>query len=185
MYVPLIGLAIIVSWGGLDALNRVSLQNAAPALAGGIIVALIIISYSQVGYWQDTFSIWTHTLAVTDNNSVAENSLGTLLSDQGRLDEAVTHLTRAVRFTPSSFDARINLGLAFMREGRFSDAAAQDRAAVQLKPALSLPHSNLGLALIRTGPTSEAIGELNVALQLDPNNRQAREGLDYLARSRK
>lgn len=185
MYVPLIGLAIIASWGGFDALNRLSLQRAAPVLGGLIVGGLMIVSYSQVGYWQDTYSIWTHTLAVTSDNSVAENSLGTVLSDNGRLVEAIIHLTRAARIQPNSIDARINLGLALMRQGRFSDAVVQDRAAVQLKPGLSLAHSNLGLALIRTGPISEAIDELSEALRLDPNNREARQGLDYLAKARR
>ncbi len=185
MYVPLIGLAIIASWGGFDVLARVSLSKAAPAAAVAIVVALVVVARTQVAYWQDSYSTWTHALAVTVNNPVAENSLGTVLSDQGRLDEAVAHLTKAVGIEPRSLDARINLGLALSRQGRFGDAVVQDRAAVQLNPGFALAHCNLGLALIRTGPSSEAVHELNEALRLDPGNREAREGLNYLAKAHK
>jgi protein O-mannosyl-transferase len=184
MYVPLIGLAIMASWGGFDLLTGASFPRAAPAVAAAVVVtALALAARAQVAYWQDTYSIWTHTLAVTTDNPTAENSLGTLFSDRGRLDEAIAHLTRAVSLQPGSLDARINLGLALLRKGRSSEAVVQDRVVVQLSPESSLAHSNLGLALLRTGPTSEAVQELNLALRLDPDNREARQGLNYLARA--
>jgi len=56
-------------------------------------------------------------LAVITDNPTAENALETLLSDRGRLDEAVAHLTRGACLQPGSLDARIQpqLGPAAQR----------------------------------------------------------------------
>ena len=185
MYVPLIGLAIIASWGGYDLLSGLSLAGARVPAAAAVLLALMVAAHAQAGYWQDSYTIWSHAAEVTSDNQVAEISLGTVLRDSGRFDDAVAHFNRALRIEPDSLDAHINLGLALVQEGRPADAISQYRAAIGIDPDSSIAHGDLGLALIRTGETGEASRELDQALKLDPGNRTAEEGREYLAKYRR
>jgi tetratricopeptide (TPR) repeat protein len=185
MYVPLIGLAIIASWGGYEMLGSRGKSVAASALAAAVILILSVAARLQAGYWQDSDSLWAHTVDVTANNAFAENRLGSALYLRGHFDDAIVHQTRALRIQPDFVDAHVDLALSLLRQGRASEAVAQDREAIGLNPTFALAHCNLGLALIRTGETDEAIRELNEALRLDPDNREARDGLLYLTNRRK
>ncbi len=185
MYVPLIGLAIIAAWGGLDAFNRWALSKAAPGVAIVVIVALVLVARQQVTYWQDSYSIWTHALEVTADNEIAEDGLGVALYLQGRTDEAMPHLVRAIRIKPAYPEARLALARCMLRKSMFNEAIAEDRAAIRSRPGFAPAHGDLGLALLRTGQTSDALREFNETVRLDPNNQEAREGLSYLAHPRR
>jgi hypothetical protein len=182
MYVPLIGLAIVASWGGRDMLAHASLGKAGPALGAAVVLALAMVARVQAGYWKDSYSLWAHAQEVTTNNYLAEHGLGTAFYSRGRIDEAIVHETEALRIQPDYAEAHVTLALALMRIGQVSEAIAHDREAIRDEPELAVAHGNLGLALIRTGQTGEAIRQLNETLRLDPNSRDARDGLEYLAK---
>src|SRR5262249_26482155 len=91
-YVPLIGLFIIVSWGLADLAQRLKWR---PVVLGASAAVTLIAcagqSIQQIGYWKDSVSLFTHALAVTRDNELAENNLGSALAADSRLDEAVAH----------------------------------------------------------------------------------------------
>ena len=68
-YIPFIGLFIMVAWGVPDLLkkwnHRKEILLASSALS---ILCLSIITWTQVGYWQNNITLWNHTLKVTDYN---------------------------------------------------------------------------------------------------------------------
>ena len=68
-YIPLIGLFIMVAWGVPDFLKKWNYRKeillASSALS---ILILSIITWTQVGYWQDSITLFNHTLKVTDYN---------------------------------------------------------------------------------------------------------------------
>lgn len=181
MYVPLIGLAIIVSWGGFDLLTNCGFASAARVAATSSILALAVVARVQCDYWQDAYSVWSHAIEVTSDNQIAENGVGAALYLQGRIVEAVPHLTEAIRIQPNYVEARLTLALALIRLGRIDDGIAQEREAIRLRPDFALAHANLGLVLLRAKQNDEAAREFHLALQLDPENRDARGGLNYLA----
>lgn len=93
-------------------------------------------------------------------------------SDDGRQDEAVRALTRAVREHPESVDARALLGeIARMRGryaeaiGLFDDALARDGGT---GPASAFLHGSKGQALQALGKTADALEELRHAAQINP-----------------
>ena len=56
-------------------------------LSLAVLLALGAASYRQLGYWQDNVTLWSHTIAVTDGNFLAENNLGRALLTEGRIDD--------------------------------------------------------------------------------------------------
>src|SRR5205807_4497088 len=53
-------------------------------------------AFIQTSYWKDNEVLWRRTLAVTTENHTAETNLGVLLMERGKIDEALTHMHRAV-----------------------------------------------------------------------------------------
>jgi tetratricopeptide (TPR) repeat protein len=179
MYVPMIGLLILVAWGGLELVERrPRLKTPALALAILACCAFTPVTWAQIGYWQNGETLFAHAVAVTEDNYLAQHNLGSaLLNRPGRLDEAATHLREAVRLNPDSVRARTDLGSALAKMGRYPEAIAEFQAALKLDASAAILHHNLGNALLESGRTAEAIAEYENALRLDPGYSEARHSL--------
>ena len=85
MYLPGIGIYIIVAWLAGEAVAKLRLPKIVPAITGAVIlVVLLLITRTQVGYWKDSESLFQHTLDVTTNNYVMYNNYGQVLKSKGR-----------------------------------------------------------------------------------------------------
>src|SRR5262249_53719416 len=73
-YLPFLGMFIALVWTGADLSRSKKLVAGVVAAAGCGVLA--VVAHSQIGYWKNTKVLWTHTLAVTGPNFVAEDSLG-------------------------------------------------------------------------------------------------------------
>jgi protein O-mannosyl-transferase len=178
MYVPLIGLSIMVAWGSFDLLSHWrSSRYALPALATLVLAALAMVAHRQVSYWRNSEALWTHALGVTSANYVAENNLGLTLAGAGKGADAIEHYTEALRIKPAYATARTNLGAALAKQGKLDEAISNYRQVIRIKPAFGSAHTNLGAALAEQGNTSEAIVEYNKALQINPNDPEAHANL--------
>ena len=83
-YLPAIGLFIIIVWTVADFVNGNFKYKTAVALsATWILTAFSLVAQKQVMFWQNTETLFRHSLAVTENNYVAYNSLGFYLADLG------------------------------------------------------------------------------------------------------
>src|SRR5205814_6323457 len=92
------------------------------------------LTRNQIGYWKDTETLFRHAIAVTKNNYLAHNNVGTALDKKGRPAEAIQEFQQALRDKPNYADAYNNLGVALGEEGRPQEALNQYIAAVRLKP---------------------------------------------------
>jgi hypothetical protein len=131
-YIPLIGIFLGVVWFVSDRFaDRPALLSSAASAA---LVMLGIGAFVQAGYWRDSETLFTHALAVTDNNAVAHNNLGTALLRRGLPSQAEEHFAEAVRIDPSFADAHSNLGVALGRQGGIDEAILEFRRALDLDP---------------------------------------------------
>jgi tetratricopeptide (TPR) repeat protein len=181
MYVPMVGLSIMLAWGAADWLRRVPRgRTAAAVLAAAACLCCAALARTQVPYWRNSESLFRHALAVTGGNYLAHNNLGIALEEiPGRLPEAIAHYQAALRINPNCAEAHNNLGNAWaQRPGRLPEAIAEYEAALRIRPAYLAAHLNLGAALMRMpGRLPEAVAEYRAALRLDPNNAEAHNHL--------
>ena len=166
-YLPQIGLYILAVWGAVELCGpwrrrRAVLGSAAAAIFAG----LLACAYLQTGYWKNSISLWTHTLACASESYVAHNNLGLVLAVQGKLDDAVQHWERALVLKPDSVETHINLGNALAIQGKLDEANQQYERALQLKPDSAEILMNLGNALADQGKLTEAIPRFQQALIL-------------------
>src|ERR1051326_8287832 len=170
-YLPFIGVFVLVAWGAYDLTRRWGDQKAALSVAGTAATALCIgLTYRQVGFWKDSETLFGHALAVTAENDVAHNNLGTALLDLNRPAEAIPHFEEAVRLRPGDPSARRNLGTALGMKGRMEEAIAHLREAVRLLPGDLKAENNLGVALARSGRFEEAMPHFREVIRLDPGS---------------
>ena len=174
-YLPIIGFFVAIVWGCDDWLRRFGPQRARLAVAAAV-VALIgasAVTWHQLGYWQDSRTLFSHALAVTRDNAVAQANLGSALEEAGHREEALTHFREAIRLKPQSPQAYNNLGNVLDDMGRFGEAVAAYREALKLRPGVALVHNNLGFTLARQGQYEEARTNFMRAIELQPQEPHA------------
>jgi protein O-mannosyl-transferase len=178
MYIPMVGLLIMLVWGAAEIFEKWHAKALAVPLAAAACVACAALTWVQVGYWRNSETLFRHALDVTSNNALANHNLGNyLMVSPGRLSEAIPYLQAAVRIDPDSPPAHTDLGSALARSGRLPAAITQFEDAIRLDPNAPIPHNNLGSALAQSGRVPEAIAEFQTALRLDPNYDEARRNL--------
>ncbi len=112
-YLPLIGIFIMIAWGVADfaeAEEVSTIWKIIPAMC--VLVALCVVTVRQLSYWQNKYTLWAHTLMVTERNPFAEDAMGSALMDpdlamtasnldgldtvQKRMDAARMHFEQAL-----------------------------------------------------------------------------------------
>jgi tetratricopeptide (TPR) repeat protein len=148
-----------------DAVERV------PAwLMGVAMVALLLCGYltwRQAGCWRTTASLFTHALAVTRDNEVAQNDLGACLLTAGNVAAAEPHLVEALRIRPRYADALANLATCLDKQGRVPEAIDCFQRALEISPA-PIYHYDLANLLRDQGRLPEAEAHYQAALRLRP-----------------
>jgi len=56
--------------------------------AVAVLSACVVRTWSQLGVWKNSFTLFDHALSVTHNNYLAYNNRGLFFDRAGRLDEA-------------------------------------------------------------------------------------------------
>jgi tetratricopeptide (TPR) repeat protein len=178
-YVPLIGLIVSLAWGGWELVShwRRSARTCVAAAVAAAIVLCIALTRQQLGYWKDSEALFRHALAVTRNNWMGHNNLGTALYRQGRDEEAIFHFQECIRLQPRYAPGHLNLGNACLRTGRVDDSIRAYQAGLELKPDEAEAQYNLATLLIGKGLAQEAIRHLQQVLRLQPDYAEAHNNL--------
>jgi protein O-mannosyl-transferase len=177
-YLPLVGLFVILAWGGGELWLRQCWPRPVIVLAAGLLlVAGAWRTRNQVGCWQDTETLFKHALAVTQNNIVACNKLGSFYSRQGRLAEAMDYFARALQINPDDPNVLYDLGNAFARLGDWDNAISSYRHALQVTPDQADILNNLGFALATKKRFADAVACFEAALKLNPDSASTHNNL--------
>ena len=72
-YVPMIGLAIAISFGAADLVARFRVPRAVPIAAATVVLTLCaVLSWNQAGVWRNSLTLFDHALAVTERLGLEE-----------------------------------------------------------------------------------------------------------------
>jgi protein O-mannosyl-transferase len=177
-YVPLIGLFLLLVWGADALARRGRCQALAVSMVSlALLFLCLVLARNQLGYWKNSEALLRHAIVVTSDNPEAQNNLGLALTDQGRLDEAITHFEEALRLVPDSPDAHNNLATALGMQGRFDEAIHELQVTLRLRPDYGKAHYNLCVAFLHKRSLDEAIAHAHRALELRPDFAEAHSKL--------
>lgn len=171
-YLPLVGVFIMLAWGGEELFARnASRLRYAPWFAGGVLGGCAVLTSIQCTYWRDTEVLFQHALAVTTDNAVAEYGLGRARLVRGDLDGALRHYANAVKIEPNHVDALTDLGSILIMKGEVAAGVQRYRDALRANPDSVLALSNLGWTLathpdshVRNGAEAVQLAEKACAL---------------------
>jgi Flp pilus assembly protein TadD len=184
-YIPLIGVFTMISFGIADLAKEKKLGFIAAVAGAAVVIAFTAVTLRQIGYWQTNVELWTHALAVTQNNFIAEDNLAGSLILEGKEEEAHEHFEAASRINPKDPMSRSNLGTYFATHNQPHEAIAAYDAVLELTsdPGLrAQTYANLGAAERALGEDDEARKNFDESLRLNPNLFNAWLGLGLLAR---
>lgn len=184
-YLPFVGLFTMVCWWVGDWSERLQASPVWLAAAAAVVLAALgATTYRQVGYWRNSDTLWSHTLAVTENNYVAHDNMGGALLNEGRIEEAVAHFRAAVAIHPNEPMAHLNLGTYEYGRGNLPAAIEQYRMVLDFTSDTELraqAYANLGSVFRDRGEYSEARQSYEDALRLNPRNPIAILGMGVVA----
>jgi len=172
-YIPMLGVFVAAIWLLGDWAKNLHWK---PAVLTAIfllaIAPYIYLTRKQIGYWTDSYTLFSHALQVTTNNGIAENNLGAALLEIGQMPLAVPHLEAATRLIPNLASAHYNLGVVLQMRGAGDDAARQYRLVIANSSdplELAQAHNNLGILDLQSNKPADALTELSAAIALNPN----------------
>ena len=177
-YLPSVGIFIVIAWGAGEMVERSRLPRYAITVVAVLILAVCAgRTWNQLGFWRDSKTLFSHSIAVTEGNAIAQYNLGTYLCSRGQFEEAIDHLRAALLIKPSYDDALNNLASALAANGEPGEAASVFRDAVRRQPGRADVHYNFANVLAMQHKLDEAVSEYNESLSLNPDDARAHNNL--------
>jgi protein O-mannosyl-transferase len=171
-YVPLIGIFIMAAWTIPAAWTRWPRPGLIfGAVTAGALLFLLAGAEVQLQYWRNSVTLFSHTVAVTRDNIMAEYNLAEALARQGDEAQAVAHYQRALAIEPnrveahynSQTQAHYNLGLIFLKQKKWAEAEAEFQACLRDNRNPARVHQALGVTLMGLGRVDEAQKQFQMA----------------------
>jgi arylsulfatase A-like enzyme/Tfp pilus assembly protein PilF len=132
-------------------------------------VMLVLAGYLQeLGAFDRSAGLLGAIIAAHPDYAEAYNSLGVVMSRQGRHRDARAAYRKVIELDPSSAKAYENLGVDEFRAGELEAAAADLARALSLDPQLPGAHNALAAVAMRQGRSSDAIASWKTALLFEP-----------------
>jgi len=171
LYIPAIGLFIMLVWGWDKISSGLPSRYAINTVLAVIILALLsITSRKQLTYWQNSISIFKHTIQVTDRNPIAHLNLGTALAANGLIKKAIDQYNIVMQLNPNDSKVQTDLGNAYFRTGKLKKAIYHYRMAMQQRPDNVKALTDLANAYATAGYIDKAISHYTKALEIKPDN---------------
>src|SRR5438270_1887924 len=110
MYLPQIGLSLIITWSLAALSTRWQHRQAISAvLSLLVLLPLVWCARIQASHWNDSVSLWTHALAVAPDNELLREHLSDAYLDRGQIKDAVEQARQAVTLQSDSASASATL----------------------------------------------------------------------------
>ena len=183
-YLPMIGVYLIVAWLLKEVADRWP-KRGSPwrPLRSLVFTTLSAISFQQVSYWIDSYTLFEHAAQVTDNNWFAYNHIGIAYDKDAKAmstldppiaDALFDHLTRHFQGPPKihedgqkpspTYDSPEDYRTAVKKLDRgqkqellFDYSADNFKAAIDIKPDYDFGNNNLGVYFAHPGPSQDLV----------------------------
>ena len=166
-YLPSLGIMMAVVIGAFGWVKNQTSRNLLASVFFLLILGCGGLTHMQISRWQDSETLFRHTLAVTKNNYSAHVHLAATLANRGDLAEAMEHYDAALKIRPS-ISLHYKLGYALLTQGKPALAQKHLTKAIELNPNYAEAHYQLAMALTDLGRLDEGVFHLRMALHLQP-----------------
>lgn len=173
-YLPLIGLFIMAAWGFPELVkNWRARKEALVASSTVALICLCIVTWTQVRYWQNSITLFEHTLKVTDNNYTAYYNRGIAYARLGDYRQAIADYDKVIEINPNYQKAYTNRGNTYSRLGNNRQAIEDYDKAIEIDPRYARGYINRGVVYMALGNDRQAIGDYDKAIEINPYGAEA------------
>ncbi len=132
-----------------------------------LIFALLgFLTVRQVNVWRDSVTLWTHSLTINPNNSIAWNNLGVARAHREEYSLAIPCYENVLKRMPEDVAAWLNLANACNLKGDDARAVTAYLKALQLDKFNRPAHHNLAGVLLRKKEFPQALLHYQAAMKL-------------------
>ena len=175
-YIPLIGIFVMIVWGVADAADRRQLSvPLRTAIAGAVLAVLSFLTWRQIAFWRSDYDLWSHTVAVTKHNVVADESLSKALMQLGRPQDAIAGFEEAARLNPRDPFRHVNLAAALVESDHLTDAIFQYESTIKVSSNPTIQarcYESIAAIYDELGDFAQIRDNYRLALQADPTQTQ-------------
>ena len=173
-YIPLIGLFIIAAWGAPELLKSWRYRKEALVVTSALVLSsLSVVTWIQVEYWRDSFTLYDHALEVTRYNYPVYSGRGEAYAHNGNYGLAIKDYDKAIEINPDYAKAYNDRGMAYAQLGNYRQAILDYNRTIEIKPENAEPYNNRGTAQYALGDLREAISDFDRAIEINPEYEAA------------
>ncbi|HVV00494.1 MAG TPA: tetratricopeptide repeat protein [Verrucomicrobiae bacterium] len=149
-----ISLAVFASGAGFLLFAR-RRRTAGPMVFGCIAFAFAALTWQRLEVITKDETLWESVLQRNPASWTANNNLGCIRAEQGKLDEAIQEFKRSLESNPRNAAAHANLGKALAATRDFAGAEQEFNTAVRLKSTDADINNNFARLLLQEGKIDE------------------------------
>jgi protein O-mannosyl-transferase len=175
-YLALLPLALLVSLAAVSCWKSSATRLRHALLgAGGLatIFLLSVLTWAQLGTWQDAETLWKNAVEANPTNRAYFN-LASLSEAKGNYEDAIALYRKAATLDPDGSDAHEKAASLLQQRGKIAEAIEHYRIVVQLNPNAVEARDNLAAGLVNQGKTGEAVQHFRKLLELAPERNETR-----------
>ena len=133
VYLAQLGLFLLLGWGLLH-FRRSSAQIFAMITLLVIGIGFSFFTAKQSLAWQNTRSLYEHAVSVHPEIYISQHNLGWVYLGEGRIDEAIIHLKKAIEIDPVRPKPHGNLSEAYGKKGMYEEGLKEALRSLELDP---------------------------------------------------
>jgi tetratricopeptide (TPR) repeat protein len=173
MYLPSIGLWMLVCWEAYDLAAPLRLGGAAlGGLCALLLAACFVASWIQLGYWKNEETLLSRIPASHVNPKGHADYTAYLLL-HGQLRQAQAECQKAIALFPDAAPFQVLLGDILFAEGKVDEAIEKYKLALRLDHSSSFARLELGRAFMAKKRVADAADEFKTVLHDEPKNYEA------------
>src|SRR6185437_8974820 len=173
MYIPLVGLAIIVAWLGAELLPHIG-RRRSMVLASVVLMSFAALCAQDVRWWHASDVLFARAIEQTEPNVFALQNLAAAWMKRGNPTRAIDCLDQCVQLQPGNPNVRRVLGIALTQEHRYKQAGEELAIAARIDPKDPLNWNSLGHFYLDQKQYPQAIEHFETALKLDADDYNSR-----------
>lgn len=170
-YLPSVGFLLLLTSGIFLLLNR---KGKIYPILTLIAMSLIFsyLTYERNKVWKSDLTLTLDNLQKAPNKSRTNLNYGMALYGEGKKDESLQYINKAVELNPEYYDAVNNRGNVLSSMGKIKEALPDYLKCTKMQPDNVNGLCNLGITYAILNKTDEAIQAFNRVLTLSPQNAQ-------------
>jgi protein O-mannosyl-transferase len=178
-YVPLLGLFMILVWGGADLCLRLPpLYRPAVRVVAAVLLGLLALrAHDQTSTWKDSRAYFSNIVRVSPMADMGHYNMGMVYDEEGRIQEAAGSYRQAIKIDPGRADAWNNLGIDLAKMGQSKEALEAFSRACEIHSQSDLyflGRYNVGCTYQSMGYPEEALSAFAEVLKAHPDHVKAR-----------